>query len=394
MFSSDNKNNRMIPNSTQMPNVMLDEWLAALSGSEWKVVCYIARHTYGFGKDADSISQSQLLQGIRKRDGTHLDHGTGLSEKTLKKAIDALLDQGKIERERRRSTDRGNEPTVYRLVLTQEGRAGSPEPDERTSDQEAAGEITPPFQEKLREGVGGEIPGSPSRRNYPPQNQGVQNQLEQNQFLISNGFEKQTLDIKRDDFAFSRKRASQNQNSESTGEKQQPDPDRTPRRSASRGAVPVGEVLAARYPNPRQEVPPEATKRSRSGVSGQSRVESRPGGEQTPKSQRGRPPKAPESIAALIEEFSGEFHDGEHTRSNVGQAARLWKASGLAEAAFCQAMYDARSTTKQYDITKRATGDAGTWGLRNKMPYFFEVLRDKLGMRDEQPRSSGPAPNP
>ena len=40
----------LIPNSTQIPDVILDRWLARLNGAEFKVVMYIARRTYGFGK--------------------------------------------------------------------------------------------------------------------------------------------------------------------------------------------------------------------------------------------------------------------------------------------------------------------------------------------------------
>jgi hypothetical protein len=97
---------------------------------------------------------------------------------------------------------------------------------------------------------------------------------------------------------------------------------------------------------------------------------------------RGRPPKAPERIAWMIKDFSSEFHDEDVTDSNIGQAARLYKASGLSEQAFCQLMYEAKSVTKQYKIDKPARGEAGNFGLKNKMPYFFKVLRDLLGMKE------------
>ena len=95
-------------------------------------------------------------------------------------------------------------------------------------------------------------------------------------------------------------------------------------------------------------------------------------------------------IAALIEQFSGEFHDEEHTKPNISQAAKLWTASGLSEDAFCRRLVEARARTLQAPgIEKRASGEAGAIGLRNKMPYYFVVLRDVLGMRDDH---SGPSP--
>src|SRR5215471_13923723 len=80
----------LIPNSTQIPDVLLDHWMAKLSGAEFKVLLYIARRTYGFGKESDRISLSQISEGIRKRDGTALDHGTGISLSSVKRALNTL----------------------------------------------------------------------------------------------------------------------------------------------------------------------------------------------------------------------------------------------------------------------------------------------------------------
>ena len=40
----------LIPNSTQVPDLILDYWMPKLSGSEFKVLMYLCRRTYGFGK--------------------------------------------------------------------------------------------------------------------------------------------------------------------------------------------------------------------------------------------------------------------------------------------------------------------------------------------------------
>jgi hypothetical protein len=174
MPTNDDKSRYLIPNTTQMPNVMLDEWMAELSGSEWKVICYIARHTYGFQKEADGISLSQMLNGIAKRDGTRLDKGVGLTKKPLLQALRQLQALGKIKADRRRSQERGNEPTVYRLILGVESLA-----DEPGAEAPSSGESPPPLGENLPQGVGGEPPPSPRGRNSPTQNQSLQNQLEQ-----------------------------------------------------------------------------------------------------------------------------------------------------------------------------------------------------------------------
>jgi hypothetical protein len=142
--------------------------------------------------------------------------------------------------------------------------------------------------------------------------------------------------------------------------------------------APIGEILAGRRANGRIEAPPEVVGSDSRPLPTESGLESHP-----PR-RRGRPPKTTEQIAALVEQFSGEFHDEEHVKPNISQAARLWKASGLSEDAFCHRLYEAASITKRYDVQKRADGEAGKWGMRNKMPYYFTVLRDVLGMRDDQ----------
>lgn len=108
----------LIPNSTQVPDVILDRWMAALSGAEFKVLMYVARRTYGFGKDADRISLSQLARGIRRRDGSRLDCGTGLSRSGVKAACNGLIARGLLVRAANTAED-GLEPeeSTYRLNL-------------------------------------------------------------------------------------------------------------------------------------------------------------------------------------------------------------------------------------------------------------------------------------
>jgi phage replication O-like protein O len=89
---------QLIPNSTQIPDVILDYWMARLSGAEFKVLLYIARRTYGFGKIRDRISLSQLADGITKRDGSVLDCGTGIARSTVTRALNSLESMGIVVR--------------------------------------------------------------------------------------------------------------------------------------------------------------------------------------------------------------------------------------------------------------------------------------------------------
>src|SRR5947209_13691195 len=114
------------PNYTMVPDQLFDEHLAFLSGAELKVLLYIIRRTFGFKKDADSISISQMLGGIEKRDGSHLDHGVGLSKPTLLQALRSLVEKNLIASERQRSAERGDEPTIYWLRVA--GSSLQPDP--------------------------------------------------------------------------------------------------------------------------------------------------------------------------------------------------------------------------------------------------------------------------
>jgi phage replication O-like protein O len=98
----------LIPNSTQIPDIILDHWMARLSGAELKVLLYIARRTYGFGKENDRISLSQLADGITKRDGSVLDRGTGISRSSVARALNTLETMGIVLRQSN-LTDTGKE---------------------------------------------------------------------------------------------------------------------------------------------------------------------------------------------------------------------------------------------------------------------------------------------
>ena len=159
------------PNTTQVPDQYLDELLPVLSGAELKVLLYITRRTFGFKKDSDNISLSQMLRGIKTRDGHVLDGGVGLTKKTLLKAIRSLQEKNIIFTKRRQSAEKGNEPTVYRLnIIT----------------PTIAGISTLPLGEKVHQGVGGEIPPSPRGNNYPIQQTVIQQTVIQQTDVVIN----------------------------------------------------------------------------------------------------------------------------------------------------------------------------------------------------------------
>ncbi len=114
------------PNYTMVPDEVFDQLLSELSGAELKVLLYIIRRTFGFKRESDNISLSQMLGGLKSSDGRILDRGVGITKKTLLGALDSLEARNVIIRSRRQSAQRGNEPTAYRLnVLAQTYRQHS-----------------------------------------------------------------------------------------------------------------------------------------------------------------------------------------------------------------------------------------------------------------------------
>lgn len=100
---------------TQIPNVYFDHLMQDLSPSENLVLMYIFRRTFGFGKDADAISLTQMAEGITTRDGRVLDRGTGMSRPGCRKGIQGLLDKGIISVQKAIAEDGNNEVNIYRV---------------------------------------------------------------------------------------------------------------------------------------------------------------------------------------------------------------------------------------------------------------------------------------
>lgn len=76
---------KFIPNSFQVPNVLIDEYLSKISANAFKVYIVMVRKTKGWQKDYDSLSQSQIMAMA----------GIG-SHHTTRKAIDELIGLGLI----------------------------------------------------------------------------------------------------------------------------------------------------------------------------------------------------------------------------------------------------------------------------------------------------------
>jgi hypothetical protein len=86
------------------PKVMDGYW-HLLTGSEQKVLDFILRHTWGFGKTEDEISLSQMEHGING-----FDKGTGLSHQAVITATKGLVNKGFVNK------NKGGKANCYGLI--------------------------------------------------------------------------------------------------------------------------------------------------------------------------------------------------------------------------------------------------------------------------------------
>src|SRR3712207_425032 len=109
------------PTYTQVPDELFDELLPHLKEGELKALLYIIRRTFGFKREADSISFNQFLRGIVTRKGRQLDTGSGLKSRThLSTALKNLEHKGIIVAAKSWDERGENQTTVYRLRFAHE----------------------------------------------------------------------------------------------------------------------------------------------------------------------------------------------------------------------------------------------------------------------------------
>jgi hypothetical protein len=83
---------------TQLPHELIDLLPRIKSLTELKVILYIFRHTWGFHEfdTLKKITTDEFISGRKRKDGTRLDQGTGLSDWGVKDGIAKALKHGYI----------------------------------------------------------------------------------------------------------------------------------------------------------------------------------------------------------------------------------------------------------------------------------------------------------
>jgi hypothetical protein len=87
-------------------------------------------------------------------------------------------------------------------------------------------------------------------------------------------------------------------------------------------------------------------------------------------------------IEAYLKGVAAELHDEAPFKSTLTRALKIWGDTELYSEEFVQKMGEAKKRTQKYSgsIRKKAEKASGLLPTKNKMPYFFSVLEDILGL--------------
>lgn len=291
------------PNYTQVPDELFDLLMPQLSECELRVLLYIIRRTFGFKRDADCISLSQLVDGIVTKDGERLDYGAGVARSSAVRAIKGLLDKGVIVATKRSSVQRGNETTNYGLRFKASQSSETP----TVVVVQFRGETSPSSMVK---------PARVSPRN--PQ-ETVERKTD---FEYSNG----------DEIV------------EKSGVGEHIPPTPTGSHPSQTTAFETGQVGAVLRHRVRRDV--------------------------------GRDDR--QAISVAVERFAAELGDQAAAAVSISRALNLFQASRVSRDVFVDCLYQARG-----EVLDRRAYPGKAPVPRNLMAYFFAIVEDRLGLRQE-----------
>lgn len=101
-------------NWSKLPHELINHLHLMTSEAEVKIVLYILRHTWGFGDDEKKITIDEFCNGRKRRDGSRLDNGIGLSINSVRDGIARAIEHGFIEMTED-ATDKGRIKRYYHL---------------------------------------------------------------------------------------------------------------------------------------------------------------------------------------------------------------------------------------------------------------------------------------
>ena len=114
-------------NWSRLPHVLIDELSNITSEAELKVILYILRHTWGY-QDADKrITNDEFCKGRKRKDGTRIDAGCGISRNSIRSGIEKAVEHGYIVVEED-SHDLARISRWYALASDEESRGSEVDP--------------------------------------------------------------------------------------------------------------------------------------------------------------------------------------------------------------------------------------------------------------------------
>lgn len=363
------------PNTTPLPNCIVDEYLPFFTGAELKVILYLVRRTLGFHKTRDAISLNQICNGIVRKDGRRLDRGTGLHKSTACDALNALAGWGMIKRMTRRDPARGDLPTEY--ILWIEGELEEEAVEARAGENGSGAPSTPgPVASEAERQA---RTGTPQRETTPlplsaPPDRGGK--------IIHpvSGQADTPLSVRRDT-PVSGQTDRQNPASQEQYEQDHSNTRHTHRALAEgerRGrSSSTTDAVVGRLPSGART--PQTSTPSRGGGT---RDDCLPSASPIGATAAGDPTR--ETLHHFAEVVAREFNDRAPFRATLSRLVNLYHRADLPTDAFAERFDAARQRTKERTaaIHPPLRGVANERAAKNKMPYFFALLEESLGLRE------------
>lgn len=104
----------------RLPNEWTDITAEVKSLAELKVLVYILRHTWGYMEQLDEpkrISMDEFANGRKRKDGSRMDKGTGLSLPSIRDGIKRAIEHGFITIAKEDKSDGGRIKRWYKLCM-------------------------------------------------------------------------------------------------------------------------------------------------------------------------------------------------------------------------------------------------------------------------------------
>jgi|SRR5579862_2849482 len=83
---------------TRFPNDWFNVCASVMNMAELKILLYLARHTWGFQEYGKwkRISINEFVKGRKRKDGSRMDDGTGMSEMSVRHGLKSAMKHGYV----------------------------------------------------------------------------------------------------------------------------------------------------------------------------------------------------------------------------------------------------------------------------------------------------------